>query len=358
MENNITKLQQQLNDLQKENQILKELLKKANIDYNKELLCLNKTNIGKFDSNQGNSIVFPKFISKQMVNHYFAYFWGRTDVYAKRVESKSERVGYYPQCVNFWTDFCEKKINTKFHCSECEHQDYKMLNIDVIMSHLLGKNSIGIYPLHKDNTCRFLVFDFDNHDKDAGVDYSNTNDNWIEEVDAMRKICSLNSIESLVERSRSGKGAHVWIFFDKPISASLARNFGMSLLEKGAQQVNLKSFKYYDRMLPAQDILPKKGFGNLIALPLQGQALKEGNSAFIDENWNVYKNQWEVLWQTPRLSQSFVEEKIKEWNGNSDEKPWETVKAFNKNEVNGQLHITLANGIICKYFKFRYLYPK
>lgn len=345
MENNITNLKQRLNVLQKENEILKKLLEKAGIDYRKELLCLHKNNVEKLDLNQGNCIIFPEVISNQMANQFFAYFWGRTDVYAKRIESKSGRVGYYPQCVNFWNDFCEKKINTKFKCSDCKYQKYKALTIDIIISHLLGKNIIGIYPLHKDNTCRFLAFDFDYHDQDKSADYLNTHDDWMEEVNAMRKICTLNGVEPLVERSRSGNGAHIWIFFEKPILASLVRKFGMSLLEKGAQQVNLKSFAYYDRMLPAQDILPKKGFGNLIALPLQGQALKNGNTAFIDKNWNAYKNQWEALWKTPRLSQSFIEEKIKEWNGNFDEKPWETVECFNKSELNGQMHITLANGI-------------
>jgi len=174
---------------------------------------------------------------------------------------------------------------------------------------------------------------------------SNKDERWKEEVDAMREICQLNGIDPLIERSRSGKGAHIWIFFDKPISSILARNFGNALLDKGAEQVNLKSFKYYDRMIPAQDSMPKGGLGNLIALPLQGRALKDGNSAFIDENWNAYSNQWNILWSKPKLSQSFIEEKIKEWHGNSDDKPWDSVKEFEKNEVDGKMHIILSNGI-------------
>ena len=96
-----------------------------------------------------------------------------------------------------------------------------------------------------------MVFDFDNHDKDAEEkDFANSDDTWVEEVESMREICVLNGIEPLVERSRSGRGAHVWIFFDKPIAASFVRKFGFALLDKGAEQINLKSFKYYDRMLP------------------------------------------------------------------------------------------------------------
>ena len=173
----------------------------------------------------------------------------------------------------------------------------------------------------------------------------------------MREICVLNGIEPLVERSRSGRGAHVWIFFDKPIDASFVRKFGFALLDKGAEQINLKSFKYYDRMLPAQDSLPEdSAVGNLIALPLQGKALQDGNSAFIDGNWNAYPNQWETLFNKPRLSQEFLEEKIKEWSNTIDdiaanaaesdrEKPWNRMQHFNKNDVEGKLHIILANGI-------------
>ena len=167
----------------------------------------------------------------------------------------------------------------------------------------------------------------------------------------------LNGIDPLVERSRSGKGVHIWIFFDKPIAASLVRKFGFALLDKGAEQVNLKSFKYYDRMLPAQDSLSdNRSLGNLIALPLQGKALQDGNSAFIDGNWNAYPDQWRILFSKPRLSQEFVEEKIKEWTDpiedivvdadESDrEKPWNRMQRFNKNDVEGKLHIILSNGI-------------
>ena len=282
-----------INDLQKEIQCLKNILNREGISYQEELDRLkNSTNTEPFETNQGSRIVFPNEITKDMANRFFARFWGRTDVYAKRVENKkTNKVGYYRQCINFWSDGCGKKWNAGFRCQDCHYQKYKALTIDSIMSHLKGNEVIGVYPLYKDNTCRFLVFDFDNHDKDAGNDFSNKDERWKEEVDAMREICQLNGIDPLIERSRSGKGAHIWIFFDKPISSILARNFGNALLDKGAKQVNLKSFKYYDRMIPAQDSMPKGGLGNLIALPLQGRALKDGNSAFIDENWNAYSNQ-------------------------------------------------------------------
>lgn len=149
---------------------------------------------------------------------------------------------------------------------------------------------IGVYPMMVDETCYFLVFDFDNHDKEQEKDTeegANIDDEWIMDVNAMREICRLNDVDILVERLRSGKGAHVWIFFDEAIPVSLARRFGTALLTKGTETVNQKNFKSYDRMLPAQDKIPEGGFGNLIALPMQGQALKNGNSAFINKNWKA-----------------------------------------------------------------------
>lgn len=230
------------------------------------------------------------------------------------------------------------------------------------MAHLRGwsynaSDVIGVYPLLTDGTCRFLVYDFDNHEKGAEKkDFANEDDAWIEEVEAMRKICVLNGIDPLVERSRSGRGAHIWIFFDKPIPAALVRKFGAALLDKGAEQVNLKSFKYYDRMLPEQDVIPEGGVGNLIALPLQGKALRDGNSAFIDSNWNAYPDQWEILWSKPRLSQEFIETKIREWrtliedlevaeDDEDREKPWEKNRKLSSADVDGKIHLTLSNGI-------------
>ena len=362
---NISQLQKKLNDLQLENQILKNILDKAGLSYHKELSKLRQSGCKEaFDPEQGKRIIHPQAITENMANQFFSMFWGRQDVYAKRsVNKETGKAAYYPQCNNFWTNVCHKKIKDGINCKDCKNRSYKTITKKDILNHLQGNaynasDVIGVYPLLSNGTCRFMVFDFDNHDKDAEEkDFANSDDTWVEEVESMREICVLNGIEPLVERSRSGRGAHVWIFFDKPIDASFVRKFGFALLDKGAEQINLKSFKYYDRMLPAQDSLPEdSAVGNLIALPLQGKALQDGNSAFIDGNWNAYPNQWETLFNKPRLSQEFLEEKIKEWSNIIDdiaanaaesdrEKPWNRMQHFNKNDVEGKLHIILSNGI-------------
>lgn len=363
---NISLLQKQINDLQLENQILKNILDRSGISYKHEIARIGASEKAEeYDPDQGARIIHPKQITAEMANLFYSRFWGRQDVYARRGEKKGTgEAGYYTQCHNRWEDVCPKTRHEKMNCKDCPHQSYKQLTVKDVLAHLQGKSYngsdvIGIYPLLKNGTCRFLVFDFDNHEKGMEKkDFANTDETWMEEVDAMRRICILNGIDPLVERSRSGRGAHVWIFFDKPIPAALARRFGFTLLEKGAEQVNLKSFKYYDRMLPAQDTLPEGGLGNLIALPLQGQALKKGNSAFVDENWNAYPNQWENLWSKPRLSVAFVETKIKEWsasdiadvaddNGTAEEReqPWKKEKPFRREDVDGKLRLVLSNGV-------------
>ena len=362
---NISQLQKKLNDLQLENHILKNILDKAGLSYHKELSKLRQSGSKEaFDPEQGKRIIHPQAITENMANQFFSMFWGRQDVYAKRsVNKETGKAAYYPQCNNFWTNVCHKKIKDGINCKDCKNRSYKTITKKDILNHLRGNaynasDVIGVYPLLSNGTCRFMVFDFDNHDKGADEkDSANSDDTWVEEVESMREICVLNGIEPLVERSRSGRGAHVWIFFDKPIAASFVRKFGFALLDKGAEQINLKSFKYYDRMLPAQASLPEdSAVGNLIALPLQGKALQDGNSAFIDGNWNAYPNQWETLFNKPRLSQEFLEEKIKEWSNTIDdiaanaaesdrEKPWNRMQHFNKNDVEGKLHIILSNGI-------------
>ena len=358
---NLDSLRKLVRSLQDENRRLKEQLNKADIDYESEDFFEEKLEtMEEYDPDQGERIQY-KYITEELANRFFAMFWGRTDVYAKR----GTKGGYFPQCDHRWNDrICPKQHGEKIHCEACGHRKWTELKPKKIIEHLLGLREdgadvLGVYPLFPDGTCRFLVFDFDNHEKGAEkTDFANTSDEWHEEVDALRLICERNGIAPLVERSRSGRGAHVWIFFKKPISASLARSFGFLLLDKGSSSINLKSFHYYDRMYPSQDAA--SSIGNLIALPLQGQALKNGNSAFVDKNWNVYPDQWDILLKhTEKLSKEEIEKYMEKWQAELAEekgmsvlsisgnrpKPWKKKEKFVKTDVVGKMHIVLGNGI-------------
>ena len=352
----IKSLQLKLAELESENKYLKELLAKAGVEYSKKTITRTLQN-----KSQGERII-PVEITLEHARKFFSYFWGRMDVFSKRFQSKKTgKSGYFPQCDNFWkSGICPKVSEIKFKCSKCKNRIWTKLQPKHIIEHLCGKRTdcsdvIGVYPLFPDGTCRFLVFDFDNHSKKYEEnDFSNTDNFWIEEVNTMREICKINNIPVIVERSRSGHGAHIWIFFDKPIKASVARKFGFALLEKGSEKVNLKSFKYYDRTIPAQDYLEEDGLGNLIALPLQGQALKSANSAFIDENWKAYSNQWKALLSTEKITFDKINDFIQKYDIEIDDnkpisqqnekiKPWELRNKFNKADVDGKLSITISN---------------
>ncbi len=357
-------LWRKIRKLSAENQILKDLLNRNNIPYDGFIAENSYDESESYESDQGARIVHPPAIGEKRAAYFYSRFWGREDVYARRfVSKKTGKSGYAPQCHDRWNNqICPLQQGKHISCQNCSNQNFIRLDVKAVVSHLQGKRAdgtdvIGVYPMYSDDTCRFLVFDFDNHAKNASSeDFANSDDEWREEVDGMRAICKTNDIPHLVERSRSGRGAHLWIFFSERVPASLARRFGFALLDRGAQEINLKSFRYYDRMFPAQDHLKSDGIGNLIALPLQGQALKDGNSAFIDEDWNAYPDQWNALKNTPSVSKKELECKIDEWNvysqteysafldENGDRiKPWKREEGFLKKDVSGYLHITLAN---------------
>ena len=199
-------------------------------------------------------------------------------------------------------------------CLVCPNQDFTKLNVPILLEHLKGEKEdctdvIGLYPLFPDGTCWFLVFDFDNH----GDEEVEPSKDWQQEVDALRRICEVNGIDALVERSRSGRGAHVWVFFSEAVQASKVRRFGEALIVKGAESVSMKDFSFFDRMLPLQDFLPEGKIGNMVALPLQGRALKKGNSAFVDVNWQPYRDQWGRLLSTQKISEVQIDKCLADW---------------------------------------------
>ena len=205
----------------------------------------------------------------------------------------------------------------------------KPLEYEDIYRHLEGKSPegqdvIGSYAILADNTCNFLCADFD--DKSCEYGYK-------KDVLAYVGVCKEWDVPCSIERSRSGHGAHVWIFFEQPLPAPKARRLGNMILTEAMDRYGRMTFKSYDRFFPNQDRLPEGGFGNLVALPLQGKARKKGNSVFVDENFVAYENQWNYLLEIKRISEMAVNailakhetaSELGELSTTSESKPWET----------------------------------
>jgi len=230
---------------------------------------------------------------QEKIELFMSLFRGRSDVFAKRYYSKQHGEGYYiPACKNEWVrGVCEKP---RVKCKNCLKRELSPFTNEVIDSHLRNKDEkgngiVGVYPLLPDENCLFLAIDFDEA-------------NWQKDVAAFRLVCKKLAIPVAVERSRSGNGAHVWMFFDAPVPALSARKLGNILLTKAMSLRHEIRFSSYDRMFPNQDFMPKGGFGNLIALPLQGGARKNGNSEFVDENFISYSDQWAYLASIRKLT--------------------------------------------------------
>ena len=231
-------------------------------------------------------------------------FKGREEVYPRRFESrKTGRAGYQPACGNEWVrGICEKP---RIKCSDCPHQCWLPVTDEVIRWHLSGENGrhqafvMGVYPMLVDETCWFLAADFDRTD-------------WQQDALAFLETCTTRGIPAALERSRSGEGGHVWIFFSGAISATLARKLGAHLLTETMERRPEIGFASYDRFFPNQDTLPKGGFGNLIALPLQKAPREQGNSVFVDHSLTPWPDQWAFLASLPRMLVAQVESIVQE----------------------------------------------
>ena len=355
----INSLQSRIQALEDENRFLKERLDEAGVSYADIVSGDAEGAVEVYDPDQGARI--KKFdVTDKIASDFFMMFCrGRKDVYDLRYTNpKTGKNGYYSQCFNRWDRGCHIQKKDGVRCKDCELRAYKPVTLPLIKAHMNGTDPNGndvvaIYPMLENNLCQLLVFDFDNHAKGAEQeDYANIDDGWKEEINALRHICKNLDVDAVVERSRSGRGAHLWIFFKEMVPARLARRFGFALLEKGAESVNLKSFKYYDRMIPTQDALPEGGLGNVIALPLQGMALKSGNSAFIDENWNAYEDQLNVLAGTRRLTRQGIEDYLSLWystgstsEDNGTDAPWDKNSEIEAGSVKGVVRIVLADRI-------------
>jgi superfamily II DNA or RNA helicase len=220
-------------------------------------------------------------------------FRGRDDVFPIRfLSKKSGQSGYAPACANkFAKGVCELP---KIRCGECPNQAFLSVNDQVVLGHLRGRHVMGVYPLLRDATCWFLAVDFDKA-------------SWKEDVASFIETCRIMGIPCALERSRSGNGAHAWFFFASPIPSAVARKMGSHLLTETMARRHQLSMDSYDRLFPNQDTMPHGGFGNLIALPLQYEARRRGNTVFLDAGFEPYLDQWAYLAAVPRLEPEGVE---------------------------------------------------
>lgn len=225
-------------------------------------------------------------------------FAGRDDVFAKYWQNpKTGRKGYAPACRNEWVrGVCEKP---QVKCGECPAQAFVPVTDEVVTEHLRGRLVMGVYPLLRDETCRFLAADFDG-------------EGWRDDVAAFVETSRRFGLDPVVERSRSGNGAHVWFFFAEPVASVTARRLGCHLITETMERRHELSMHSYDRLFPNQDTLPRGGFGNLIALPLQYEARQAGNTVLVDDGFVPYPDQWGRLATVERLSAQRVEEIVRD----------------------------------------------
>ncbi len=215
-------------------------------------------------------------------------FGGREDVYPKRWENaRTGKAGYAPVCANEWAPrICGKP---RVRCGACSRQAFVMVTDEAIADHLRGRHTLGVYPMLPDDNCRFLAADFDG-------------ETWRRDALAFLEACRSKGVPAALERSRSGHGGHVWIFFAESVPAVLARRLGALLLTETMECHPDIGFQSYDRFFPSQDTLPSGGFGNLIALPLQGVPRESGNSIFLGDDLEPHADQWAFLSSVQRLA--------------------------------------------------------
>lgn len=280
----------------------------------------------------------PSMTPEQKIAIFADLFKGRTDIYATRWENSTGRNGYSLACDNEWKNgVCAKP---KVKCGECPNQQFKPITNQTLYDHLSGKIVVGLYPLCKGSRSHLLAIDFDKSD-------------WQESIQATSKACLAYDIPHAIEISRSGNGAHLWVFFSESISAKTIRQLGFLILDKAMEIQPSLSFDSYDRLFPNQDVMPEGGFGNLIALPLQLKSRNHGFSVFVDENLNPQLDQWDFLSKIRLFSQQQVLKLVESYQSTTKEtfeltEPWDTNKPITHSVIPNcpdSIEVTLANHI-------------
>jgi len=262
-----------------------------------------ESNDAPCNNNTVPSLYAAVFSTEEKVTIFRSLFRGRNDVYPIRWESPTTgKSGYSPACANEWKRGVCSKPRVK--CSDCDCREHLFLTDQTIYDHLSGKQTIGIYPLLLDDTCCFLAVDFDD-------------DHWRDDLQAFYESCCDSDVPASIEISRSGQGAHVWIFFSEAVSAREARRLGAALISQTCARTRQLTLASYDRFFPNQDTLPKGGFGNLIALPLQKKPRENGFSVFVDNQFKPFEDQWAYLKSVQKMNGQEVESAILRITGTS-----------------------------------------
>lgn len=330
----------ELEQLRMENARLKEILQANGIAY-------DVVSTYAYDEKVYSDITFPDVhLGKdERVELFRSLFRGREDVFARRWYSKAtNKGGYQPVYINEWRrGICDKKA---VKCADCPNRNFLPLGYDEICRHLIGNDEngcdvVGIYAIMPDNNCAFLCTDFD--DKSCKHRYK-------DDVLAFVGVCRDWNIPYSIERSRSGNGAHVWIFFNAVVPAYKARRLGNAILTEAMSRDGRMAFDSYDRFFPNQDRMPEGGFGNLVALPLQGKARKDLNSVFVDDEFFAYRDQWAYLAQVQKIEeqkvdvilQNHIHEDLGVLSTSSESKPWVTPIPQNINSADFTKAITIT----------------
>ena len=234
-------------------------------------------------------------------------FRGRDDLFARRFESRATvKSGYAPACANEWVGGICRKPQIK--CADCAHRAFLPMTDQVVYWHLSGHAPgepphrhfvAGVYPLQEDETCFFLAADFDKS-------------GWQDDATAFVQACRRLHLPAVLERSRSGQGGHVWFFFETALPAAMARRLGSHLLTQAMEARPDIGLDSYDRLFPSQDTMPRGGFGNLIALPLQKEPREQGNSVFLDDGLMPWGDQWAFLASVGKIGRAQVERIVRE----------------------------------------------
>lgn len=327
--------QDELRRLREENTRLKELLTQNGITWEEPI------STAPIPASTESAPVPTHFTTKDKIS----LFRGREDVYPQRWESAKGTSGYSPACGNEWKPgICHKP---RVKCGDCNQRQLLPVTDQVIYDHLAGKQTIGVYSLLSDDSCYFLAADFDEAD-------------WQEDAKAFMQSCRELGIPAALEISRSGNGAHAWIFFAEPVPAREARQLGAALISHTCDRTRQLTLASYDRLFPDQDTIPKGGFGNLIALPLQKQPRESGRSVFVDEQLQPHSDQWDFLASIRPMSRQELENTILQASGGrhpldvafateeGDGKPWQRLSPVTS-RISGplpeSLTLVLANQI-------------